>query len=120
MRLKRIKKERLQRKFVFPNPRPVSYYVRQLKRGGFSTIHITQKKITVRYKDWLNFLLVKRLQAGILPEIGGKEPTLQEDKERGEIITKAARLLFKQLEKQNALANHTSFTTEWIYFQAKK
>lgn len=116
----RIQRERAQRKFVFPDPKPITYYVRLLRHIGFCNIRTSHKKITVTYKDWLSFLRVKRLQAGILPEIGGKEPTTEEERDRDEIIIKASRLLFKELEKYNALANHTSFTTEWMYIQAQK
>lgn len=116
----RIKETRLQRKFVFPDPRPVDFYVRQLNDIGFRNVQTVQKKITVHYKDWLDFLRVRRLQAGILPEIGGKEPTPKQEQDRDAIITSACRLMFKHLSEHNTLANHTSFTTEWIYFRAVK
>jgi len=116
----RILRERSQRKLIFPDPRPISYYVKQLTNIGFRDIHTTHKQITVFYKDWLAFLRVRRLQAGILPEIGGKEPTIKEERDRDEIITKASRLLFKELKEYNALANNISFTAEWVYVWAKK
>lgn len=116
----RIQKVQAQRKFVFPDPKPIAYYIKLLKHTGFRNIRTSHKKITVTYKDWLSFLRVKRLQAGILPEIGGKEPTIAEERDREEIIIKASSLLFKELEEHNALANHTSFTTEWIYVQTQK
>lgn len=116
----RIQKVQAQRKFVFPDPKPIAYYIKLLKHIGFRNIRTSHKKIIVTYKDWLSFLRVKRLQAGILPEIGGKEPTVEEERDREEIIIKASGLLFKELAEHNALANHTSFTTEWIYVQTQK
>lgn len=115
-----MQRERLQRKIIFPDPKPITYYVKLLKYIGFRNIYTTRKHITVSYKDWLSFLRVKRLQAGILPEIGGKEPTTKEELDRDNIITKASRFLFKELEEHNLLADHIGFTTEWIYFQAQK
>ena len=38
---------------------------------------------------------VRRLQAGILPEVGGKDATPQEERDRDDLITKAANILFK-------------------------
>lgn len=115
-----ITQEQEQRRFVFPKPRPISFYVKQLKVAGFIDIETSWKKIEVRYSDWLEFLLVKRLQAGILPEIGGIDPTPKEEKDRDMIITKASQQLFKQLKRQNPLASKLTFTTEWTYVQAKK
>lgn len=118
--IERVQKESAQRKLVFPEPKSITYYIRLLKHIGFCNIHTSHKKIVVNYKDWLSFLRVRRLQAGILPEIGGREPTPKEEQIRDELIVKASHLLFKDLEKNNPLANHTSFTTEWIYVQAQK
>ncbi|OGE42649.1 hypothetical protein A3B45_00395 [Candidatus Daviesbacteria bacterium RIFCSPLOWO2_01_FULL_39_12] len=117
---KRMQVMREQRKFVFPDPRPLNYYVEILKKIGFRNIRISHKKIKVSYKDWLSFLRVGRLQAGILPEIGGIKLTAKEEHDRDEIITKASHLLFDELKKHNALANHKSFTTEWVYVQSQK
>mgnify|MGYP001616462349 CR=1 FL=1 len=109
-----------QRKVVFPDPRLVEYYVKMLKSVDFKNITVTYKKIKVKYDDWMNFVRVRRLQAGILPEVGGKDATPQEERDRDDLITKAANILFKKLKTQNPLANGQSFIAEWVYVQAKK
>mgnify|MGYP006871810966 CR=1 FL=1 len=60
------------------------------------------------------------MQAGILPEIGGKEPTVEVERDRDELITRAAQMLFIELKAKNSLADNTSFTAEWVYVQAQK
>ncbi len=109
-----------QRKVVFPDPRLVEYYVKVLKSVGFKNTNITYKKIKVKYDDWMNFVRVRRLQAGILPEVGGKNATPQEEQDRDTLITKAADQLFQKLITQNPLANGQSFIAEWVYVQAEK
>jgi ubiquinone/menaquinone biosynthesis C-methylase UbiE len=109
-----------QRKFVFPTPRPLEFYLKILKEEGFKNEKIIYKKIRVAYKDWLNFLRVRRLQAGILPEIGGKNASTEEENDRDEIIKKAAKMFFKNLEKQNSLADKKSFVALWTYVVSKK
>lgn len=116
----RIQGELSQRKFVFPDPRPIEQYLDALKKNGFRNIQSSYKQIKVSYTDWLSFLRVRRLQAGILPEIGGKVPTPEEEQDRDEIITQASHMLFDQLKEKNSLADNTSFTTEWVYVQAQK
>ena len=91
-----------------------------LKNAGFDYEEPQYKLIKISYKDWLDFLRVKRLQAGILPEIGGKEPSTEEEKDRDELITMASNKLFKELETQNPMADDKCFTTEWIYVSATK
>ncbi len=93
----RIKREETQRKFVFPDPRPAEFYLDTLKKIGFEYDKPQFKLFKVQYSDWLNFLRVKRLQAGILPEIGGHRPTPKEENDRDILITKAANQLFKEL-----------------------
>lgn len=117
---KRIYEQIHQRKFVFPAPRPVQHYLNVLKSAGFKKETATYRLIHVKYNDWLNFLRVRRLQAGILPEIGGKNATPQEEKDRDIIITKAALKLFTKIIEQNINANNKSFTAEWTYIHAKK
>ncbi len=117
---KRIKEQYPQRKLVFPDPRPIEYYLNSLKLAGFKNIKVTHKPIKVSYIDWLNFLNVKRLQAGILPEIGGIDPSEQEEKDRSKIIETAAKKLFKKLQKENKYANSKFFTAEWTYVYAEK
>lgn len=117
---KRIKEEDNQRKFVFPPHRPIEEYIKNLDDAGFKKIKVSHKRIKVLYKDWLNFLRVRRLQAGIVPEIGGHEPSPIEEHDRNELITLASRQLFKKLEKQNPFADNTSFLAEWIYVKAEK
>lgn len=116
----RMKEQARQRKMVFPDPRPVEYYVKTLKSVGFKNVSVTYKKIKVKYDDWMNFVRVRRLQAGILPEVGGKDATPQEEQDRDALITKAANILFEKLKTQNPLANSQSFIAEWIYVQAEK
>ena len=117
---KRIKEQDHQRKFVFPSPRPIEYYLEILKSVGFKNHKVTCKHIKVNYDDWLNFVRVRRLQAGILPEIGGKDASTKEEKDRDTIITKASHEFFRKLKKQNSQASARSFTAEWIYVYAEK
>lgn len=114
------KKEFAQRKLVFPNPRKLQEYIKILRNSGFKNEKVSLKKIRVRYKDWLAFLRVKRLQAGILPEVGGKNPSPKEEQDRDTLIVMASSLLFKTLAKENPFATKTSFIAEWIYIQAEK
>jgi len=116
----REKETLLQRKFVFPDPRPLEYYIEELQACGFRNIKKSYTPIRVLYKDWLSFLRVRRLQAGILPEIGGKEPTKEQEHDRDEIIIQAAKLFFRELSEKNSFANKISFTAEWVYIQAQK
>ncbi len=115
-----IERELQQRKFVFPDPRPIGEYSEALKNAGFTYEDPHYKLIKIAYSDWLDFLRVKRLQAGILPEIGSKEPSPEEEKDRDELITLAAKKLFKELEIQNPFADKKGFKVEWIYVAAKK
>ena len=117
---KRIQAEDEQRKFVFPDPRPLEIYLKNLKDTGFKYIEMNYKLIRIKYKDWLNFLRVKRLQAGILPEVGGKEASAEEAHDRDLLITLGSDRLFKELEEKNPMADNKSFTTEWVYVSAKK
>ena len=117
---KRIERESWQRKFVFPTPRPIDFYIEALKAHGFKNIKVTHKRIKVLYADWLNFLRVRRLQAGILPEVGGKEASPREELDRDALVTEAAKQLFTKLRNHNPTANATSFTAEWIYVYSEK
>ena len=116
----RIRIEEEQRKFIFPDPRHVEEYLEALKISGFKYEKPRYKLIKILYKDWLDFLRVKRLQAGILPEIGGKEPSTEEEHDRDELIIMASSLLFKELETQNPFADDKCFTTEWVYVTCVK
>ncbi|MEK7533761.1 MAG: methyltransferase domain-containing protein [Patescibacteria group bacterium] len=117
---KRIEKQIQQRIFIFPTPRPIEYYLKILKSVGFKNEKVTYKQIKVKYKDWLRFVRIKRLQAGILPEIGGKDAPRKEEQDRDTIITKASHEFFRKLKKQNPLATARSFTAEWIYVSVEK
>ena len=117
---KRIKIEEKQRKFIFPEPRPLEAYIKSLTDAGFRIIETKYKLIRIKYYDWMNFLRVKRLQAGILPEGGGKEPSPEEENDRDMLITLAATKLFEDLKKNNQMADETSFTAEWVYVTAEK
>ncbi len=116
----KIKINTPQRKIVFPNPRPVEFYLNELKAVGFKNPKISFKRIKVRYDDWFNFLKVRRLQAGILPEIGGKEPTPREEKDRDNLISDSAKKLFEELKNKNPFSNKKTFTAEWTYIVASK
>jgi len=116
----RIELEHNQRKLVFPDPKPVDAYLKILRLTGFRYEEPSYKLIKITYKDWLEFLRVKRLQAGILPEIGGKEPSEEEDQDRDKLITLSSINLFKELETQNPFADDKCFTTEWVYVKAIK
>ncbi|MBI2655777.1 3-oxoacyl-[acyl-carrier-protein] reductase [Candidatus Woesearchaeota archaeon] len=116
----RIKANESQRKFVFPDPRNISVYLEALKKSGFEYQEPSFKLFRVRYSDWLNFLRVRRLQAGILPEIGGHEPSEKEESDRDSLITMAANNLFKELQAKNPLADKEAFTIEVAYVVAKK
>jgi SAM-dependent methyltransferase len=112
--------ETQQRKLVFPNPRPINLYLKKMKDSGFDYFSTQYKTIRIKYSDWLNFLRVKRLQAGILPEIGGKDSSPKEDADRDTLITIAAKRLFGDLEKNNPVADTKSFATECIFVTAVK
>ncbi len=116
----RIKAQIAQRKFIFPYPRPMQDYLKALKQAGFKYIEPYYKCFKLKYDDWLKFLRVRRLQAGILPEVGGKEPSPEEEKDRDTLITMAAHKLFKELETLNPLADDKSYQCEWVYFVATK
>lgn len=116
----RIKLEEQQRRFVFPEPRPINFYLDALKNSGFDCKSVQYIPVKIRYNDWLNFLRVKRLQAGILPEIGGKEPSQEQEEDRDELITISTLKLFKDIELNNPLANKEFFTIECVYVMAVK
>lgn len=117
---RRIELEDGQRKFMFPEPRHLDTYLGMLKAANFEYEKPRNKLIRIAYKDWLDFLRVKRLQAGILPEIGGRNPTFREEQDRDELITMASMELFKELESSNQFADKYSFVAEWVYVTATK
>lgn len=117
---KRIKEQAQQRTAIFPHPRTLEFYIKALKSVGFKNEKISRKLIRIKYKNWLDFLKVRRLQAGILPEIGGRNASPQETYDRDHIITKASIKLFRNLKENNPLANATSFCAEWVYVIAEK
>ncbi|MBS3105343.1 methyltransferase domain-containing protein [Candidatus Woesearchaeota archaeon] len=117
---KRIATEESQRRFVFPDPRPIEFYLDALKTSGFKYDAPIYIPVKVRYDDWLNFLRVKRLQAGILPEVGGKEPSPQEEEDRDALITRGALKLFKDLENSNPLSDNKRFTIDIAYVTSVK
>ena len=116
----RIEAEDSQRKFIFPYPRPLPDYLKALKQAGFKHIKPYYECFKLKYVDWLDFLRIKRLQAGILPEVGGKEPSSEEEKDRDALITMAANKMFKELEESNPLADDKCFLGEWVYISATK
>lgn len=116
----RIEIEEKQRQSVFPEPRPLELYLKAMKNAGFTFEEPQFRLIKVKYKDWLNLLRVKRLESGILPEIGGKEPSPREEHDRDKLITMSCSQLFKDLEEQNPFADNKSFTAEWVYVTATK
>jgi SAM-dependent methyltransferase len=114
----KVEEQKKQRRFVFPNPRPLELYITKLAETGFKNIETCFKLIKITYTDWLNFLRVHRLQAGILPEVAGKNASEKEEKDRDTIIKKAANRLFDELKANNAHADDESFTCEWVYISA--
>jgi len=108
------------RKFIFPDPRPLQEYLTALKDAGFMCMEPYYKSIRLKYDDWIKFLRIKRLQTGILPEIGGKHPNPEQEKDRDTLIIMAAQRLFKELEKLNPFADNKSYLGEWIYISATK
>ena len=115
-----IKSQTAQREFIFPYPRPIQDYLKALKQTGFKYMEPYYRIVKVKYADWLKFLRIRRLQAGILPEVGGKEPSPKEEKDRDTLITMAAHKLFKELENLNPLADDKGYQGEWIYISATK
>jgi len=116
----RIEKENLQRKLVFPDPKHLECYLNALKTACFKYTKSYFKLLRIKYNDWLDFLKVKRLQAGILPEVGGINPSFEEEKDRDDLITMSANQLFKELQTQNPMSDDKSFTVESIYVTATK
>ena len=108
------------RKFIFPDPRPIQDYLKALKEAGFKYTKPIYKCFRLKYSDWINFLRIKRLQVGILPEVGGKDPSPQEESDRDTLIIMSAKKLFKELEKLNPFADDKSYLGEWTYVSAKK
>ncbi len=117
---KQIKASLPQRKFIFPYPRDIQEYVSALKAAGFKQVKTYYSCFKVKYSDYLDFLRVKRLQAGMLPEVGGTEPTPDEIRDRDELITKASLQLFDELKKNNPLADDKSWQCEWAYVMGIK
>ena len=109
-----------QRKFVFHYPRDIKEYINALKDSGFEQIKVGYKLIKVKYSDYLKFLRVRRLQAGMIPEIGGTEPNPQEEKDRDNLVTAASLKFFKELKENNPLADNESFRGEWAFVSAVK
>ena len=109
-----------QRRKIFPDPRDISLYLDALKQTGFEHEAPVYKVIKVRYPDWMDFLRVKRLQAGILPEIGGRYPNEEEELDRNSAIVMAANRLFDELRANNPFADEEGFCVEWAYVRAVK
>ena len=116
----RLKSEFGQRKFIFPDPRPLMFYIAALKKVGFTKINAKYKRVKVKYSDWMRFLRIRRIQAGILPEIGSRSPTLEEENDRDLAITFAIKKVFKDLKRSNPTSTSRSFTAEWVYIIGKK
>ncbi|MCH8003524.1 MAG: methyltransferase domain-containing protein [Nanoarchaeota archaeon] len=117
---KRIKAFLPQRKFIFPYPRDIREYVNALKDAGFGQVKIYYSCFKVKYSDYLKFLRVKRLQAGMLPEVGGREPNPKEIEDRDELITQASSQLFDELKKNNPLADDKSWQCEFAFVSGVK
>lgn len=116
----RVMSEAAQRKLIFPPIRNMDIYLEALKQVGFQYEAPIYKKIKVMYTDWMNFLRVRRLQAGILPEIGARYPSPKEERDRDAAITLATKRFFQELKSSNKLADGKSFTVEWAYVKAGK
>src|SRR3989344_1684463 len=116
----KIESGKPQRNLIFPRPRQLDIYMAALNKAAFIADMPIFRTIKVKYTDWLNFLRVKRLQAGILSEIGGRYPTPEEEKDRDAVIVLAANKLFERLRRENSLADDKTFTVEWIYVRSVK
>lgn len=116
----RLQSEFTQRKFIFPDPRPLTFYTSALKNVGFTEISTKYKHVKVKFSDWMKFLRIRRIQAGILPEIGGRSPTLEEENDRDLAITFAIKKVFEDLKRTNSTSTNRSFTAEWVYIIGKK
>ena len=108
------------RKFVFPDPKPGKEYLDALKGAGFRYMEPIYKCFRLKYSDWIDFLRIKRLQVGILPEVGEKEPTPEQEKDRDDLIVMSAKKLFEELERTNPCADDKSYLGEWTYVSASK
>ena len=108
------------RKFVFPDPKPIKEYLDALKGAGFRYMEPIYKCFRLKYSDWIDFLRIKRLQVGILPEVGEKEPTPEQEKDRDDLIVMSAKKLFGELERTNPCADDKSYLGEWTYVSASK
>jgi hypothetical protein len=117
---KNIETQGIQRKFVFPDPKPIEFYLKVLKESGFEHQAPLFTPVRIMYDDWLNFLRVKRLQAGILPEIGGKESSPKAEQDRDTLITESALKLFKNLKANNPLANDEGFIIDCVHVLSRK
>lgn len=117
---KRIKEFLPQRKFIFPYPRDIKDYLSAVKDAGFRQIKEYYSCFKVKYSDYLDFLKVKRLQAGMLPEVGGLEPNEKEIRDRDKLITKASLQLFDELRENNPLADDKAWQCEWAYIAGVK
>lgn len=117
---RKIKEFLPQRKFIFPYPRDIKDYLSAVKEAGFRQIKEQYSCFKVKYSDYLSFLRVKRLQAGILPEVGGLEPNEKESMDRDELITEASLQFFDELRKNNPLADDKAWQCEWAYVAGVK
>jgi len=109
-----------QRNFIFPQPKHIDVYLKELKEAGFESIKADYKRIKVKYKEYIHFLRVKRLQAGMLPEVGGKNPSPEEEEDRDTLVTMASKKLFEELAESNPLADDEAWQCEWAYVSAIK
>ena len=116
----RLRRFRQQRLFVFPEPKHLDFYIKALHTSGFEFCEGHHHLFKVKYGEWMSFLKVKRLQAGILPEVGGNSPSPVEEAARDRLITLAATRLFRELESSNPLADSEGFTIQVVYVGAKK
>jgi SAM-dependent methyltransferase len=116
----RIAKEASQRVCIFPRVRNIKVYKDALEKCGFHSIDVRFETVRVSYKEWLNFCTIKRIQAGILPEIGGRDATPQQERDRDTVIRLACKKYFESLAKNNSHADTESFAAEWVYVRAIK
>jgi len=116
----KIVTETKQRNFIFPQPKDINIYLNALKESGFESIKTYYKCFKVKYKEYIHFLRVKRLQAGMVPEVGGKNPTPEEEKDRDTLVSMASHKLFKELAEKNPLADDEAWQCEWAFVSATK
>lgn len=109
-----------QRKIIFPDSRTTEYYMDCLVKSGFKNIELKYFPVEVLYDDWRNFIKIKRIQSGVLPEIGGRNPNEEQQNDRNIILDMAMDEYIMNLWNNNHFATDEKFVVEWICMKAVK